>query len=191
MPRIFVALNFSVAVTRRIAEELERRKKPLADAGVRVAWVPAANLHVTLRFIGSVADELVEGITGALARVAQRHAPFDAKAAGLGAFPSLAKPNVLWIGVVAPQLAALQRDVEGALVELGLDPEERPFHPHVTVGRVKESRGDVTPLWTSDVDCGSSPLGEIIVYESKTRSSGAEYLARARVPLGRLQKEQG
>ncbi len=129
-----------------------------------------------------------------MTRVAQQHAPIEAKAAGLGAFPSLTRPNVLWIGVVAPSLAALQRDVEGALVDLGLDPEERAFHPHVTVGRVKESRpgqSDLTALWSGDVDCGSSPLSEIIVYESKTRSSGAEYIARARVPLGRLQKEQG
>jgi 2'-5' RNA ligase len=185
MPRIFLALNFSVAVTRKIAEEVERRKAAIAGAGFRVAWVPAANLHLTLRFLGSIGDELVEGVTGACKRVAARHAPIEARAGGLGAFPSLQKPNVLWVGVEAPPaLGALQREVEAAMVELGLPREERPYHPHLTAGRVKEGRGSLAELWTGEVQGGSCLLGEIVVYESKTRSAGAEYTARARIPLG-------
>jgi 2'-5' RNA ligase len=185
MPRIFLALNFSVAVTRRIAEEIERRKQPFADAGFRVAWVPAANLHLTIKFLGSIREESIEGIVSALNWLAPRYQPLEARAQGLGAFPSLHKPSVLWLGVEAPSLAPLQLDVERAMVELGFDKEERAFHPHITVGRVKESRGDVTALWQSNVDCGGSQLSEIVVYESKTRSAGAEYIARARVPLGK------
>jgi 2'-5' RNA ligase len=185
MPRIFLALNFSVAVTRRIAEEVERRKQPLVEAGFRVAWVPAANLHLTIKFLGSIREEAIEGVVGALNRVAPRHQPFEARAQGLGAFPSLHKPSVLWLGVESPSLPPLQCEVEGAMVELGFDKEERTFHPHITVGRVKESRGDLTALWQANVDCGGSSLPEIVVYESKTRSAGAEYIARARVPLGK------
>lgn len=189
MPRIFLALNFSVAATRKIAEEIERHKRPMADAGFRVAWVPAANLHLTLKFLGSVGEELVEGVTGACRRVAARQLPIEAKAIGLGAFPSLHKPNVLWVGVEAPPaLAALQRDVESAMVELGFEKEERAYHPHVTVGRVKEARGSAETLWKSDALLGSSALAELIVYESRTRSAGAEYVARARVPLGDKEK---
>ena len=185
MPRIFLALNFSVAVTRKIAEEIERRKAPMAEAGFRIAWVPAANLHLTLHFLGSIGEELLEGVIGACKRVAAEHAPFDARAAGLGAFPSLARPSVLWVGVDAPAaLSALQRDVEAAMVELGFDKEERAFHPHVTAGRVKQGHGPADAAWSGTVDCGSCPLGEIVVYESRTRSAGAEYVARARVPLG-------
>ncbi|MDB4967640.1 MAG: 2-5 ligase [Myxococcales bacterium] len=191
MPRIFLALNFSVAVTRKIAEEVERLKPAMHEAGYRVAWVPAANLHLTLRFIGSIGEELVEGVTGACGRVAARHQPIEARAVGVGAFPSLTKPNVLWAGVQAPQaLSALQREIEAAMVELGFEKEERAFHPHVTVGRVKESGGTAAAeLWKSDAAMGSSPLSEIVVYESRTRSAGAEYVARARVPLGN--KERG
>jgi 2'-5' RNA ligase len=185
MARIFLALNFSVAVTRRIAEEIERRKPALADAGFRVAWVPAANLHVTVKFLGSVREEAIEGVIGALHKVAPRHQPLEARAQGLGVFPSLLRPSVLWLGVEGPSLAPLQHDVEGAMVELGFEKEERAFHPHVTVGRVKEGHGDATTLWQANVDCGGSLLSEIVVYESKTRSAGAEYIARARVPLGK------
>jgi 2'-5' RNA ligase len=190
MPRTFLALNFSVAVTRKIAEEVERHKAAWGQAGFRVAWVPAANLHLTLKFLGSINEELVEGVTGACKRVAARHAPIEAKAVGLGAFPSLARPSVLWVGVEAPPaLVALQRDVEGAMVELGFDKEERAYHPHITVGRVKEGHGTAEALWQGEALCGSSPLSEIVVYESKTRSAGAEYIARARAPLGT--KERG
>jgi 2'-5' RNA ligase len=191
MPRIFLALNFSVAVTRKIAEEVERLKPAMHEAGYRVAWVPAANLHLTLRFIGSIGEELVEGVTGACRRVAARHPVHEARAAGVGAFPSVDKPGVLWAGVDASApLSALQRDVEAAMVELGFDKEERAYHPHVTVGRIKESRGgSAAELWKSNAVMGSSPLSEIVVYESRTRSAGAEYVARARVPLGN--KERG
>ena len=129
-------------VTRKVAEEVERRKAAMADAGFRVAWVPAANLHLTLRFLGSVGEELVEGVTGACRRVAARHPPFEARRAGSARSRRCEKPSVLWVGVEAPPaLAALQRDVEAAMVELGFEKEERAYHPHVTVGRVKESRG--------------------------------------------------
>jgi len=74
------------------------------------------------------------------------------------------------------------------MVELGFDKEERAFHPHVTVGRVKESRGSASDPWKSDAQLGSSLLNEIVVYESRTRSAGAEYVARARVPLGDKEK---
>jgi 2'-5' RNA ligase len=189
MPRIFLALNFSVAVTRKIAEEVERLKRPVGDTGLRVAWVPAANLHLTVRFLGSISEELVEGVTGACKRVAARHAPFEAKAVGLGAFPSLHGPRVLWVGVEGPpELAALQHDVEAAMVELGFEKEERAFHPHITVGRVKQGHAALTDLWKSDAVLGTSPFAEIVVYESKTRSTGAEYIARARVPLGDKEK---
>ena len=74
------------------------------------------------------------------------------------------------------------------MVELGFDKEERAYHPHVTVGRVKESRGAAEEAWKGDALVGSSPFSEIVVYESKTRSAGAEYVARARVPLGDKEK---
>src|SRR4051794_20286531 len=132
MPRTFLALSFSVAATRKIAEEVERLKAPMNDAGFRVAWVPAANLHLTLKFLGSIPEELVEGVVGGCRRVAARHLPIDAKAVGLGAFPSAQKPNILWVGVDGPpSLLALQRDVEAAMVELGFEKEERAYHPHV------------------------------------------------------------
>jgi len=183
--RCFVALNYSVAVTRRIAEEVERHK-PTVGAGHKVVWVPPANLHVTLQFLGSIADDLVDGVATRLKPVGARHAPFSLKAHGFGAFPSAEKPRVLWVGADGGEaLVKLQRDVEAAMHGLGLPKDDRPFHPHVTVARVKELAAETALSWSSDADLGMSQASEIVVYESRTLAKGSEYIARARVALGK------
>ena len=178
--RCFIGVCLSLPVTRKIAEEVERQRK--ARAGQKIAWVPPANLHVTLRFLGSIDEALVDGITLALKKLAARHPPFEAVARGLGAFPDGHHPRVLWVGVEGDALPKLQREVEAAMVELGFAREERAFHPHVTVGRVKEG---AVPEWGAPMEFGASTINEIVVYESRTHSSGAEYVARARVALGK------
>lgn len=181
--RCFVALNPSVAVARRVAEEVEKHKAAVNEHA-RVAWVPAANYHLTMRFLGTIEEELVEGIEGRLKRVAARHAPPELKIGGFGAFPSVEKPNVLWVGSDGGKpLLELHKDMEGALVELGFQREQRPFHPHLTVGRVKESRGPI--VWSSVAELGMSHPPDMVVYESRTKQSGSEYIARARVALGK------
>jgi 2'-5' RNA ligase len=183
--RAFLALCFSVGVTRRIAEEVARHKERVAAAGLRVAWVPAANLHLTLQFLGSIPEESVEVVSAAVRRVATAHAPFEARARGLGAFPDARHPRVLWVGVDGGEpLQRLQRDVEGALEGLGFPRETRAFHPHVTVGRVKDG-SPVDVEWGGDADLGASLMSEVVVYESKTLRNGSEYRARARVPIGK------
>ena len=173
--RAFVAMTFPVAVTRKIADEIDRQRKAVS---ARVAWVPPANLHVTLRFLGSIAEEMVDGaLVPRLKKVAARHQPFEARAKGFGSFPS-----VLWVGVESDGLVKLQREVETVAVELGFAKEERAFHPHITVGRVKD--GSVGE-WSSAAEFGAATLNEIVVYESRTHKSGAEYIARARVALGK------
>jgi 2'-5' RNA ligase len=181
MIRTFVAVSFSVVVTRRIAEEVERQRASVS--GVRAVWVPPANFHVTLRFLGSIEEEWVAGLAGRLRTRAAKRSPFDMRAKGLGVFPSQERPRVLWVGVDGGEpLLSLQREVEAASCELGLDPEERPFHPHLTVARVKEG-GPIA--WQSEVDLGMSQVSEMVIYESRTTSKGSEYTARARVPLGK------
>jgi 2'-5' RNA ligase len=184
--RCFLALTLSVVVTRKIADEIERQRKTLrgGDGKDKVAWVKPANLHLTLRFLGSIDEALVDGIVLKLKKLAPRHPPFEARAHGLGAFPDLNRPKVLWVGVDGEAVGKLQREVEAAMVELGFGPGdvERPFHPHITVGRVRES--EALPEWADQAEFGASTVNEIVVYESRTHSSGAEYVARARVALG-------
>jgi 2'-5' RNA ligase len=185
MIRCFVALNFPVPLVRRIAEEVERRKGRIASP---VAWVPPANYHVTLRFLGGVREELVEALSSRLSRAVGGLAPFELQARGFGAFPAADRARVLWVGAEGGALSALQQKVELVVVGLGLAPEERPFHPHLTVGRVKQP-GDAQ-AWVGPADVGAAPVQEIVVYESRTLAKGAEYVALSRVALSKGAKEE-
>jgi 2'-5' RNA ligase len=179
--RTFVALNLAVGVVRRIAEEVERARHSVGN--LRIAWVPPANLHVTLFFCGSVEEELIAAMTDRLRARFADFRPFDVKAGGFGCFPSHERPRVLWVGVDGgDSLMKLQKAVEEVMVSLGLPKEDRKFHPHVTVGRVKEG-GPAT--WESSADLGMSHPLDIVVYESRTTAKGSEYTARARIPLGK------
>ncbi|MBI2202710.1 MAG: RNA 2',3'-cyclic phosphodiesterase [Candidatus Rokubacteria bacterium] len=115
------------------------RLRPLA-AGV--AWIAADNLHVTLKFLGGVEPPKVELVQSAVARAVRGTAPFDLVVTGLGAFPSATRPRVIWAGITAGrgELTGLAASIEHELAPIGFAPEDRPFSPHVTLGRVRETR---------------------------------------------------
>ena len=132
MYRLFVAVDLPeevIKVVTAVREELP---------GAR--WVPAEQLHLTLRFIGEVDEALFKHIKSALATVKGR--PFRMALQGIGHFPPGKHPRVLWVGMEENEaLLQLQQDVELALVNAGLAPEERRFSPHITIARLKETPG--------------------------------------------------
>lgn len=125
---------------RELGAAIER----LRSVGRDVAWVSSANLHLTLKFLGNVAEERLGAIAGALEGSAARVHAFDADFVGLGAFPSLTRPRVVWAGVTegADATVELAGRVDEALTTLGFAREERTFSPHVTLGRVRQPRRD-------------------------------------------------
>jgi len=188
--RTFLALCCSVGTTRRIAEAMEQKATELAQEGWKLAWVPPAQLHVTLKFFGSIPEESMEAIA---LRLRQRLAELPAprlRIRGAGAFPAPGDgpPRVLWLGADGGKpLYALQQTIEGDMADLGFSREARPFHPHLTVARVLEPPPS-SAAWQLDQDFGEDAITELIVYESrigKPNRAGAEYLARARVPFMR------
>jgi 2'-5' RNA ligase len=186
--RLFIAVNLSVPVVRAVAELAEAVRRDVDETGLRVAWVPTANLHITLKFLGWSNEEAIEAIADRLRReLAARGAP-SLRAHGVGAFPGPKSPRVIWVGVddAGGALSALARDVDEWMSDLGFIKEERAFRPHLTIGRVKEGNGSVQEILDKygDRDCGVSAVREVVVYESKLRARGAEYVARARVALG-------
>lgn len=133
--RLFLALNLPGDVRGALHEATA----PLRGAVPRgVSWVRPEGLHLTLKFLGDVDDARVATIAAALRGVAAAHAAVRLVVAGVGAFPSLARPRVVWAGVEAtPRLELLQHDVEAACAALGFEVEGRAFRPHVTLGRVR------------------------------------------------------
>ena len=204
--RTFLGINFPVAAVRRMVDEARALSKVTAQAGFDVAWVPAANIHLTLKFLGGIPADSVEAVRGRLARGLVAHEPFELEARGLGAFPDARRPRILWVGVrPSAPLAALQQEVESWMEELGFAREERDFHPHLTIGRVKgrrrtphddtippdggggggEERGlDGAIASRENTLFGVARVAEVVIYESRTMRSGAEYVALGRLPLG-------
>lgn len=117
-----------------ITQSLKRRD------GARVSWVKRENLHITLKFLGEVVPERVEELRLAAEVAHEGIGPFELELNLLGAFPSLERPRVIWVGSSSPppEILRLYERLERELEPLGFPPEGKPYTPHVTLGRVKE-----------------------------------------------------
>ncbi|MGD2151714.1 MAG: RNA 2',3'-cyclic phosphodiesterase [Gemmatimonadales bacterium] len=133
--RTFVALVPSAAEQKRLADAAAG----LRDAGFPIRWAPPENVHLTLKFLGEVSEERVREVCGAVDGTAAGVPPFEMGVGGFGAFPSLRRPQVVWVGVERePTLESLQAALEEALAGLGFAREERAFRPHLTLGRARK-----------------------------------------------------
>jgi RNA 2',3'-cyclic 3'-phosphodiesterase len=136
--RLFIALNLPEGERRRIQEAAV----PLQEAGLPVRWVEPEAYHVTLKFLGDVRQETVPVVERVMARVAEGTRAFTARVGGFGAFPTIRRPRVLWLGVEpTPALRCLKQDLEWGLASHGFERETRAFHPHITLGRAGEQEG--------------------------------------------------
>jgi 2'-5' RNA ligase len=137
--RAFVAIELPDGL--RSALAALRGRLALPPASIR--WVPADNLHLTLKFLGDLPVDNVDAVAAELARVGRRHPPLRLQAGGLGVFPGARKPRVLWAGVGGQKkaLQILQQDIESALEPLGWKREKRPFRGHLTLARFKKAVG--------------------------------------------------
>lgn len=175
--RAFLAINPEPT----LREQLHRAMEPVRSLGLRVRWVPPENIHLTLKFLGGIDDSRAGAIVEAVERVASRFEPFALRVQGFGAFPSLDRPRVLWIGLDCdPELTELQRAVEEAMQGLGFEPEDREFHPHLTVGRTrsKPSRTALDRLaeTTDSLELtGTITVRAVDLMRSDLRPDGARY----------------
>ncbi len=130
--RLFVAVNFPA----RLRQKIARLCRPLREAGIPGEWVEADQVHLTLKFIGEMPAVRVDEVSEALEEVAVRFRPFPLRFGPIGAFPSPRRPRVVWLGVeLTPELRFIKDDLERRLGELGVQREQRPYQPHVTLGR--------------------------------------------------------
>ncbi len=136
--RIFIAVDVEDPL---LLSRLERVKDALVATGAPMKPVETGNLHITLRFIGEVPRGLAEDIARTVLEKLEFR-EFEVELKGLGAFPSPARPRVVWVGVGegSEELARLHREIEEGLRRLGIPPEREEFVPHVTLARLKGSR---------------------------------------------------
>ena len=159
---------------------LELRKQALVSArrlpsDDRVRWSRPENVHLTLKFLGNVQEEALNGLRAALGEVCAGHAPFDAVLEGVGAFPSERRARILWAGVNvgSARLRSLAADIDTALVPLGFEREKRTYVPHLTLGRVRGRPASFDP------PAGVEDLGfrvrHVELMESTLTTKGAIY----------------
>jgi RNA 2',3'-cyclic 3'-phosphodiesterase len=183
--RLFVGARISVATANALAGAAETLARRARDAGVDIRWIPPVNYHLTLRFLGWTRVEAIGAVRDALVAAAAGTAPLAFKTARLGAFGSLDRATIVWAGIEAPApLIELAGRIEAACAGLGYTPERRPFHPHVTMGRLRDARAVrevVLPL--AEQMFGESHLDTITLFESETKSSGSVYRELSKISL--------
>jgi RNA 2',3'-cyclic 3'-phosphodiesterase len=138
MLRSFIAIEIPAEIQNAIAQNIASLKNTLPKPLIR--WVAPNNVHLTLKFLGDVSPANLERLADTLKEETASHKMFSMSISGLGAFPTQRRARVIWIGLDAPPaLPALQRGVDAASVQLGYPREERPFSPHLTIGRVAQT----------------------------------------------------
>lgn len=176
----------AVEIPREIHAHLALLQSQLAQTRADVKWTEEANLHVTMRFLGEITDQQRQDLEETLHGVASHHHATTVQLAGVGAFPSIASPRVLWVGVGAGKdvLTTIAGEVEQGVVSLGLPREEHPFSAHVTLGRVRSSKHRAALVaamraltWTPPPPFTATHL---TLFQSILTSSGPVYTSRSR-----------
>jgi 2'-5' RNA ligase len=182
--RAFLAMNLTPAVH----DALVTLKRDFAERFPKVRWVRDEGLHATIKFLGHVPAPLIEQIRDALRPVVGHFAPFSVCTRGLGAFPSPARPRVVWVGLSAENLPRVAEAVESTLEPLGFARERRPFRCHITLGRIDAPQAwarlaDALKSHASD-DFGSCRIEELVAYRSQLQRGGAVYTRMWAIELG-------
>lgn len=193
MHRLFIALNLSIPVVETLVmlqRDLEERVEEEHGDEVRLRTVDAANIHLTLKFIGDTPPEMVAPICERLDEMCEPLFCFEIECRQLGAFPDLGTPRVIWAGLdeeTGEVLSLLQRNLEQELAQIGIEEDSRPFHPHVTLARVKSRRRPSLRSLAEEyeeVTFGKTFIKDIVLYESHLDPDGARYEVVERFSLG-------
>ncbi len=181
--RLFVGVDLSDELRHRLAHHLA---ESLAGKPLPGRPAPPDNWHITLRFLGSTTPAAFDVLIHRLAE-GDLGGPFTMSLGGLGAFPRPARATVLWVAVEqgAEGLGRLAAAAEEAAIAAGFEAEERPFHPHLTISRIRPHQ-DVRPLVARVPDLGGrQSVDEVVVFRSHLGGGKpARYQVVERVALG-------
>lgn len=178
--RSFIAIELPGEIQARLNRIINQMKPELTGA---VRWTPPGNIHLTIKFLGDVSPSNLEILIRVLQSLSSKQAEFEIKIGKIGAFPSIKRPRVIWVGVEASSaLKALQQTVENETKKLGYPTEDRPFSPHLTLGRVNhhaisEEISRITETLSSiQVDqIGSFTVRHLTLFKSELKPGGAVY----------------
>lgn len=185
LQRIFIAVEMSA----QLQEDVAALQEKMRASGARLRWVKPHNMHFTLRFLGDIPAAQVARAAIATRQAAGGVAPFEVVVAGLGAFPTFDRPQVVWLGTKAggEALEGLAAALDAQLLRAGFAPEGRPFRAHLTLGRAKDDRqwGDLVRSLQHyrDVEIGRQVVDALVIMESRLTPDGPVYSPVEQVPF--------
>lgn len=136
--RCFIAIELSDKVTSLLCEIEERLKKSKAN----IKWVKPENIHLTLKFLGNIKEENADEISQKMKKACKKYKPFTIEVTGIGIFPNLRAPRVIWAGILENNtLQQIQESIDLEMMSLGFEREKRKFKPHLTLGRFRSGTG--------------------------------------------------
>lgn len=183
--RVFIAIDIGDEIRAKL-DDLQRKLKKV-HANVR--WVKPRGIHLTLVFLGDVPSDRIDVLKTALGQACQGQAAFDLEAVGTGTFGKPRSPRVVWVGTTdCPPLTTLQKKIAHGLHDTGFEFDNKPFSPHLTLGRVKGLDRHTSPLLERIEKYENAPLGQthvdgIELIQSVLTPHGAEYTVLHRVAL--------
>ena len=176
--RCFVAIEIPKAIQNHLISIQDELRKKIKQA----SWVKPGNVHLTLRFLGEVNPSHIETIGQTIQQVAVNHSTFSMLIGGMGAFPNLTRPRVIWVGVKVgvAEISALARDINVELSRCGYPFDEKKYNPHLTLARLK-SRVNLRPFVDvfrqyDEIDGAKMTVNEIVLVQSQLRPTGAIYI---------------
>lgn len=183
--RAFIAIELN----KEIHSALSKIQNDLRRTGADVKWVKPANIHLTLKFLGNINTELIPEIKKILSKISQSYTGFAAELTELGAFPRLQSPRVIWAGMQAgkEKVISIAKELEDNLSKIGIPKEEKDFHPHATLGRIKSPMNRLKLVEALSSKTKISPLNfqveKITLFKSTLMPQGPIYEAIVEVSL--------
>ena len=192
--RSFIAIDLSEEARTELARLQSRLKEASPPKAIR--WTDPKNVHLTLHFLGDLAEDQLENVSRTVSDAAAPHTPFSLSLSSLGCFPSLRRARIVWVGITGDtdRLVALQSDLGDRLKKgIGFEPESRTYSPHLTIGRVKKGLtqnplrelGQILEQQIPRVGrLATLPVDYIHFIRSDLKPDGPVYTSLAKAPLG-------
>ncbi len=186
MIRSFLAIELPKPILRKIEEVQGDLRSTHAD----VRWVNPEKIHLTLKFFGNIEESRIGPIFISIEEPIRNTPTFSLNVRGVGAFPNLKNPRVIWMGLVHGRevLISFQKQIEIQLEKIGFQPEDRPFHPHLTLGRMKSSRGKEELVGRmerhKEEEFGDLQVERVVLFRSDLKPSGPIYTPLKEMKLG-------
>lgn len=177
--RIFIAIDISDETRKRVAAYIEDLKSNFLE--LRVGWERPEKLHLTLRFLGDTDENKLEKVCEIVASATNHCESLSVGIGGTGVFPNPRNPRILWIGVQqgGQKMIELNREIESGLEKTGFPSEKRSFHPHLTIGRIRDSQKGRN-LAEAHINAAFEPVvftaPGVTIYESRLQKPRSIYL---------------